>query len=52
MFQMYHSAFIFGVKLFILVRLDPDSKNTAILLNDGSYLPIENCNEDLYLQQL
>ena len=41
MFQKDHSAFIFRVKLFILVRLDPDSKNTAIFLNDGTYLPVE-----------
>jgi len=41
MFRNDHSAFIFRVKLFILIILDPDSKNTVILLNDGNYLPIE-----------
>jgi hypothetical protein len=39
MFQKDHSAFIFRVKLFILV-LDHDSKNTVVVLNDGYYLPI------------
>jgi hypothetical protein len=41
MFQKDHSAFIFRVKLFILILLDPDSKNTVIILSDGNYLPTE-----------
>lgn len=36
-----HNAFIFRVKLFILVQLDPDGKSTVILLIDGTYVPIE-----------
>jgi hypothetical protein len=41
MFQKDHSAFIFRIKLFIIVLLDPDGKNTVILLIDGTYVLIE-----------